>query len=370
MWFFLSPHLVYGEDALDFLDNIIGEKCFVVSDKILQELGLLKILTDKIDSLGKKYVLFTEVKPDPHMEDVLDAKDQCFEFEPDMIIALGGGSVMDTAKVVWCLYENPDFVPDDIHAFRNDLYDMGKKAKFVTIPTTSGTGAELTNVAVISRFEDNIWKKAFFLHKGLTANWAIIDPKFPLNMPPKLTADTGFDALSHSMECLVSLWKNEFSNGLALKSIELIFKWLPIAVKDGKNMEARDNMHQAAAMAGLAFGNAQVQIAHTLGHTWGALYHVPHGRAVGVALVYATQFALNNPDDDTAMKEYSKLAKQLGWAKWEDDDKKAAYIVIDKVKELQKQCDFPSNFKDTGISKEDFEQNLDTLVTLCFGDSS
>lgn len=370
MWFFLTPHLVYGEDALDFLDNIVRDKCFVVSDKVLDEIGILKILTDKLDSLAAKYEVFTEVKPDPHMEDVLAAREQCINFQPDLIIALGGGSVMDTAKVAWCLYENPDFVPDDIHTFRNDLYDMGKKAKLITIPTTSGTGAELTNVAVVSRFEDNIWKKAFFLNKGITPTWAIIDPKFPSKMPPKLTADTAFDALSHSMECVVSLWRNEFSNGLALKAIELIFEWLPIAVKEGNNMEARDYMHQAATLAGLAFGNAQVQIAHTLGHTWGALYHVPHGRACGVSLVYATQFALNNPDDDTAIKIYSKLAKQLGWAKWDDDDKKAAYVVVDKIKELQKKCDFPQSLKDTGISEEDFKENLETLVTLCFGDSS
>jgi acetaldehyde dehydrogenase/alcohol dehydrogenase len=277
---------------------------------------------------------------------------------------------MDTAKTVWCLYEFPDLKLDDIHAFRNDLYDMGKKAKMVAIPTTSGTGAETTFVTVISRYEENIWKKYFFLHRGLIPTYAIVDPIFPMGMPPKLTVDTAFDALAHSIEGLGTLWKNEFSNGLALKAIELIFNYLPIVYKDGKNAQARDYLHQAATIAGLAFGNGQVHIGHTLGHSWGSMFHVPHGRSVGIVLKYVTQFILNDPQSDDAKKIYAKLAKQLGWVTWKEQDEKAAKKVIEKIEELAKTVNFPLSLKETGVSKADFEKNLEMLVNLCYQDAS
>jgi len=352
------------------MENISGGKCFIITDKVVKDLGYLKTLTDILDKFGKDYEVFDDVVPDPREEGVLKAREQCFNYCPDIIIALGGGSVMDTAKVVWCLYEFPDFVLDDIHAFRNDLYDMGKKAKMVAIPTTSGTGAETTFASIISRYEDEIWKKFFFLHKGLIPTYAIIDPIFPMGMPTELTINTAFDALAHSIECLGSLWKNEYSNALALKAIELIFKYLPIIYKDGKNQEARDFLHQAATIAGLAFGNAQVHIGHTLGHSWGSMYHVHHGRSVGIVMKYVTQFILNDPDKDDAVKIYAKLAKQLGWVSWSEGDKKAANKVIDKLVELQKEVNFPSSLKETGVSKEVFEKDLDSLVTLCYQDST
>ena len=370
MWFFFSPNIVYGPDSLDFFENITGDKCFIVTDKLLKDLGYLKILTDVLDKCGKTYEVFDDVLPDPREEGVLKARELCINYSPDIIIALGGGSVMDTAKTVWCLYEFPEFALDDIHAFRSDLYEMGKKAKMVAIPTTSGTGAETTFVTVISRYDENIWKKYIYLHRGLIPTYAIVDPIFPTGMPPELTVDTAFDALSHSIEGLGSLWKNEFSNALALKAIELIFKYLPIVHKDGKNQEARDFLHQAATISGLSFGNGQVHIGHTLGHSWGSLYHTPHGRSVGIVMKYVTQFIMNDPKSDGAIKIYAKLAKQLGWAPWSEDDKKAANVVIDKLVELSREVNFPMSLKETGVSKEDFEKGVDTLVTLCYQDAS
>jgi acetaldehyde dehydrogenase/alcohol dehydrogenase len=374
MWFFFAPNIIHGPDAIDFFENISGEKCFIITDKIIVELGYLKILTDKLDSFGKKYFIFDEVLPDPREEGVIKAREECLKYEPEIIIALGGGSVMDTAKTCWALYEFPELTLDDIHAFRSDLYEMGKKAKLVAIPTTSGTGAETTYVTVISRYDQEIWKKYLYLHRGLIPTYAIVDPIFPQGMPPRLTADTGFDALSHSIEGLGTLWRNEFSNALALKAIELIFKYLPIAYKDGKNQEARDYMHQAATMAGLAFGNGNVHIGHTLGHSWGALYHTPHGRSVGIVLKYVTQFILNGPESEDVIKIYAKLSKQMGWVDWNEDDKIAANKVIEKIEELAKQVDFPLNLKETlkgtKVTKEIFEKDLDTLLDLCYQDAS
>lgn len=370
MWFFFSPNIIYGPDAIDFIENISGKRCFIVTDKVIEDLGYLKILTDVLEKFEKEYEVFNEVLPDPREEGVMKARELCLQYKPDIIFALGGGSVMDTAKTLWVLYEFPDFQLDDIHAFRSDLYEMGKKAKLVAIPTTSGTGAETTYVTVISRYEQEIWKKYLYLHRGLIPTYAIVDPVFPKGMPPKLTADTGFDALAHSIEGLGTLWRNEFSNALALKAIELIFKYLPIACKDGSNEEARDYMHQAATLAGLAFGNGNVHIGHTMGHSWGALYHVPHGRSVGIILRYVTQFILNDPENKEAIKIYAKLSKQLGWVKWDEDDKKAAFKVIEKIKELQKEVNFPQSLKETGIKREELDKDLDTLLDLCYQDAS
>ncbi len=371
MWYFYSPNIIYGEDSLDFIQNIKGNKCFIVTDKNIEKLGYLKILTEKLEKFGKKFQVFNEVIPDPREQGVLKAREQCNFYSPDLIIALGGGSVIDTGKTTWVLYEFPELNIDDIHLFRSDLYETGKKAKFIAIPTTSGTGSEATNGTIISRLEDDIWKKFIYAHRGITPTYAIVDPIFPKGMPPNLTVDTAFDALSHAIEGMVSNWKNEFSNAMGLKAIELIFKYLPIVYKDGKNLEARDYLHQAATMAGLAFSNSQVHIGHGMGHSWGAVFHTHHGKTVGILLPYISQFCLNNPDkDDETLEIYSKIAKQLGWTKWDEDNKKAAFKAVDKIKELQKTVDFPAKLQDLGVSRTDFENNIDMLVACCFQDAT
>ena len=371
MWYFFSPNIAYGEDALDFLENIPGKKCFIVTDEVMEELGYLKILTDKLEQFEKEWDVFKDVEPDPKEESVLKGKDQCIEYEPELILALGGGSVMDCAKSIWAIYEYPEYGIDDFYPFNKDLYDLGNKAKMVAIPTTSGTGAETTWAVVISRFEDDVWKKYEQAHKGLVPNYAIVDPVFPAGMPPKLTINTGFDALAHSLESIVSLWNNNFSEAMVLKAVELIFEYLPIAYKESDNMEARDMMHQAATLAGLGFGNGQAHIGHSMGHSWGAVFHTPHGLAVGLFLPYVTQFCLNNPDeDDNTAEILGKFAKQLGWAKWADKDEDAAQKIIEKIKELQEKVDFPTKIEDIGISREEFDDQLDTLINLCFQSSS
>lgn len=371
MWHFYSPNIIYGEDSLDFIEKIKGEKCFIVADKNLEELGLVKILTDKLVKFAKVFTIFTDVVPDPHEEDVMNGKKKCNEYAPDLIIALGGGSVIDSAKAIWAMYEYTDFTLDNIDPFSDQLYDFANKAKFIAIPTTSGTGSETTWAIVISRFEQNVWRKASLSHTSLVPTYAIVDPVFTLGMPPELTKLTAFDALAHSMEAYISMWRNEFSTALGLKAIELIFKYLPTAYNDGNNKEARDYMHQAATMAGLAFGNSQAHLAHAMGHSWAAIFHTTHGQAVGLFLRYITQYCLNAPGEtNESIKMYSLLAKKLGWAKWSDDPKKAAYVVVEKINELQKEVDFITNLKDLGIKREDFDSNLGKLISLCYQDPS
>ncbi|MFX0038135.1 MAG: iron-containing alcohol dehydrogenase [Promethearchaeota archaeon] len=371
MWYFYSPNIIYGEDSLNFIENIKGSKCYIITDKVIEELGYLKILTDKLVKFGKKFKVFNEVIPDPRENGVLKAKQQCIDYSPELIIALGGGSVIDTGKTAWVLYEFPNLKIDDIHPFRSDLYETGKKAKFIAIPTTSGTGSEVTNGTIISKFEDGVWKKFIYTHRGITPTYAIVDPIFPKGMPLNLTIDTAFDALTHAIEALSSNWKNEFSNGIGLKAIELIFKYLPIVYKDGENIEARDFLHQAATMAGLAFANSQLHIGHGMSHSWGAVFGTSHGRLVGILLPYVSQFILNNPDkDDNTVEIYAKIAKQLGWAKWADDNKKAAFKTVEKVKELQKMVKFPTKLQDLGVSLNELKDNMELLVACCFQDAT
>lgn len=371
MWHFYSPNIIYGEDSLGFIEKIKGEKCFIVADKIIEELGYLKILTDKLVKFAKNFTIFTDVVPDPHEEDIMNGKKKCNDYAPDLIIALGGGSVIDSAKAIWAMYEYPDYTLDNIDPFSDQLYDFANKAKFIAIPTTSGTGSETTWAIVISRFEDNVWRKASLSHTSLVPTYAIVDPVFTLGMPPELTKLTGFDALAHSMEAYISMWRNEFSNALGLKAIELIFKYLPTAYNDGNNKEARDYMHQAATMAGLAFGNSQAHLAHAMGHSWAAIFHTTHGQAVGLFLRYITHYCLNAPGEtNDSIKMYSLLSRKLGWAKWDDDDKIAAFKVLEKIKELQEEVGFIYRLKDLGTSKEDFDKNLKKLISLCFQDPS
>lgn len=371
MWHFYCPNIIYGEDAIDFVEKIKGERCFIVTDKIIEELGYLKILTDKLDKFGKKYSVFADVIPDPHEEDVIKGKDKCIEYNPDLIIALGGGSVIDSAKGIWAIYEYPEYTLDDINPFNDQLYDFANKAKFIAIPTTSGTGSEVTWAAIISRFQDNAWRKMSLPHMSLVPTYAIVDPIFPMGMPPKLTVNTAFDALAHAIEGYISSWRNEFCNALGLKAIELIFKYLPIVYKDANNKEGRDLLHQAATMAGLAFSNSQVHLGHAMGHSLGAIFSSPHGEAVGLFLRYVTQYLLNSPvEPNESIEVYSNIAKKLGWAKWSDDPKKAAYVVVEKINELQKEVDFVTNLKDLGIKREDFDSNLGKLISLCYQDPS
>ncbi|MFX0083670.1 MAG: iron-containing alcohol dehydrogenase [Candidatus Hodarchaeota archaeon] len=371
MWHFYSPNIIYGEDSLNFIEKIKGEKCFIVSDKNLEEIGLLEILTDKLVKFAKDFIIFTDVIPDPHEEDVMNGKKKCNQYAPDLIIALGGGSVIDSAKAIWAMYEYPDYTLDNIDPFNNQLYDFANKAKFIAIPTTSGTGSETNWGIVISRFEDNVWRKASLSHTSLVPTYAIVDPVFTLGMPPELTKFTAFDALAHSMEAYISMWRNEFSNAFGLKAIELIFKYLPTAYKDGNNKEARDYMHQAATMAGLAFGNSQLHLAHAMGHSWAAIFHTTHGQAVGLFLRYIAHFCLNAPGEtNESIKMYSTLAKKLGWVNWDENDKTAAFKVLEKIKELQEEVGFICKLKDLGTSKDEFDNNVDKLISLCFQDPS
>jgi alcohol dehydrogenase class IV len=368
LWFFWPSKIIYGDNALDFLENIAGEKCFIVTDDVLKDLGYVDILTEKLESLGRDYDTYTGVHPDPHEEDILEVREQCLSYQPDVIIALGGGSVIDVAKALLALYEYPEYTIDDLYPMNPELYNLGKKTQLISIPTTSGTGADNTFAIIISKKEEGIWKKLIHAHKGLVSSYTILDPIFPAGMPPELTLNTAFDALAHSFENFANTWRNEFSDALGLKAIELIFEYLPKAYENGDDMEARDKLHQAATIAGIAMGNSSVHIGHSLAHSWGSIFKCAHGEAVGILTSYIVQYLLNNPESDEVKKIYAKMAKQLGWSDWSDSIDDAAKSIVKKIEELQDQLDFPKIFADTGVSKDDMEKNLDKMVELSFQD--
>ena len=371
MWFFYSPILCFGEGALDQLENIAGDKCFIVTDPDLVNLGAVQILTDKLDKFKKQYDIFADVEPDPSEETCLKAAAQCQAYEPNLIIGFGGGSSMDTAKAVWALYERPELGIDDLHPFMK--LNVGQKAKLIAIPTTSGTGAETTWAVVITRHKANgITQKLEQTNKELIPTWAIIDPIFPKGMPPKLTYATGFDALGHSIEGLLATWMNDFSDGMSHIAIRMIFQYLPRVVADGGDLEAREKMHNAATMAGLAFGNSQAIIGHSMAHVLGAFFHVTHGIGVCLALPYIMQFCINDQNNPACVKAAEKLAlvsKMMGWASFDADNMSAATVLIDKVKELQAQVGAPHAISELGLDQDEFEAQVPTMADQCMESS-
>ncbi|MBU7013222.1 MAG: iron-containing alcohol dehydrogenase [Theionarchaea archaeon] len=369
MWYFYSPIVVFGEDALDHLETIEGKRCFIVTDPGIKSLGLLEILTRKLERLGRSWEVFSDVEPDPREETVYRAAEQCKKYNPDLIIGIGGGSSLDAAKGVWVLYEHPEFKSvDEIHPFQN--LNTGKKARLIAIPTTSGTGAETTWAVVITRTKEGKTLKLEQGNKGVIPTYAVVDPVFTKGMPPGLTAGTGFDALAHSMECLISTWQNMFSDALAIGAIRLILEYLPLAVKDGDNMKAREALHNAASMGGLAFGNAQVTLGHAMAHALGAVFHIPHGTAVGLCLPYAMEYCIHDPESDSSIEKLALTAKSVGVAQWSDDNSGAAEKLVEKVKWLQKETGLPVSLQALDVSREDLDENLDTLITLCMESAS
>lgn len=369
MWYFYSPTVVFGEEALDHLENIEGKKCFIVTDPGIKQLGMLDILTQKLERVNKEWQAFTEVEPEPSEETVYKAAEQCKGFNPDLIIGFGGGSSIDVAKGVWVLYEHPEFESvDEIHPFQR--LHTGGKASLVAIPTTSGTGAEATWAVIITREQDGQHAKLEQGNKDVIPTYAIVDPVFPRRMPPSLTAATGFDALGHCIEGFISTWQNPFSDALAIHAARLIFEYLPRAVQNGDDLKAREQMHTAATMAGLAFGNSQVIMGHGLAHSVGAVLHVPHGSAVGLCLPYTMEYCINDPDSDMSRKKFGLMAKAVGVAAWKDEDATAAQKLVDKVKWLQQETGLPPSLEALGISRDALDTHKEAIVDRCLESAS
>lgn len=358
MWFFRSPEIVFGEGALGWLAELEGRRAFIVTDENLVRLGLVDQITIHLDQAGIEYRIFDGVEPDPSIQTVQRGAKAMQDYGPDWIIGLGGGSAMDAAKGMWVLYERPDLDPRGISPFEE--YGLRTKARLVAIPTTSGTGAEATWGIVLTDLEHQC--KLGLGSPENTPDIAIVDPALVMTLPSRLTADTGMDALAHAVEGYTCAWRNDFADGLCLKAIELIFEYLPRAYADGSNFEAREKMHNAASLAGLGFINSMCSIAHAMAHSLGAVFHTPHGRAVGLMLPYTIEYlAREDPS------RYAQIARFLGLPGL--DSVTLAHALIDAIRDLCHRVDFPTAIRDLDLSEDEFERWLDKLVENAEGDT-
>ncbi len=363
MWHFVSPKIVFGEGALDALDELHGWRAargcaLIVTDTTLLELGLVDRVVSHLHTAEIDTHIFDAVEPEPSVQTVQQGVEVARDVGPDWIVGLGGGSAMDAAKAIWVLYERPDLQPAEINPFIE--LGLRQKARLITIPTTSGTGAEVTWGIVLT--DTTGQRKMGLGNRENVADLAIVDPEMAAGMPSHLTADTGLDALTHAIEGYVCTWHSDLTDGLCVHAARDILRYLPRAVEDGSDMEARERMHHAATSAGLGFGNAMASLAHAMGHTLGASFQVPHGRAVGLCLPYTIEFAARQ-----APERCAKLAQLLGFT--EAGGEQAAYALSGGIRRLVSQIGNPTNVAELGIERELYEAGMDKLIDDAFSDT-
>ena len=360
MWFFKTPEIVFGEDALFYLEELRGQRAFVITDAQLRRLGLVRRVEEHLRRAGMEVHVFDMVEPNPTVDLVRIGADVIRAFNPDWIVAVGGGSVIDAAKAIWVLFERPDLDPLAISPM--EPLGLRRRARLVAIPTTSGTGSEATWAIVLT--DPRARRKLGVGSRENMPDIAIVDPAMAMDLPPRLTADTGMDALSHALEGYVSTWRNPFSDAMCLHAARLIFAYLPRAYRDGaRDPEARAHMHLAATMAGIGFGNAMVGLAHSLGHALGARFDIPHGRAVGLFLPYVIEFNAR-----VAADRYAHLLQAIG--RPSPNGPEAAFQLSRTVLELLETLEQPQTIAACGIPRDDFEADLPTLVEYALEDPS
>ena len=382
-----TPEKVYFKKgcmpvALDELGTVMGKKrCFIVTDSFLYKNGYTKPIEDKLDQMGIVHTCFSDVAPDPSLASAKAGAKAMTAFEPDCIIALGGGSAMDAGKVMWMLYENPDAdfsdMSMDFMDIRKRVYTfpkMGKKAYFVAIPTSSGTGSEVTPFAIITDQDTGVkWPLADY---ELLPDMAIVDTNNMMSAPKGLTRASGIDVMTHAIEAYVSMMASDYTDGLALKAIKLVFEYLPRAYKDGNDVEARDHMANASCMAGLAFANAFLGVNHSLAHKLGAFHHLPHGIANAVVLLDVMRY--NSAEVPTKMgtfpqyqypktlARYAEIGRSVGLTG--KNDAEVFEKLLAKLDELMRTIEILPTIRDYGVDEKHFLETLDEMSEQAFND--
>ena len=361
MWWFSVPKIVFGEDAIQELELLKGTTAFIITDKFVNGTGYPGKIGDILAGCQWEVAIWDQAEPDPRVSTVKEAAKAMASFCPDWIIAIGGGSVMDTAKAAWLLYEHPETQLEAVTPL--EPIDIRKKARLICIPTTAGTGSEATKAIVLR--EDATGRKFATQNPELVPDMAILEPEFVKGLPKNLTAFTGMDALTHAIEGYVSVWKNDYSDACSMKAIKMVFEWLPKSVGDLSDLEAREKMLVAANLAGMSFSNSQVALAHSLGHCLGSVHRIQHGSAVGMALPYTIEY---NLVEEEAARHYQELASLVGIAY--KNPKKAASEFATRIRELLKEIGAPASLKKAGIAKSDFTKKMDQLIEFTMMDSS
>lgn len=384
MQWFRIPERVYHEfGSVSYLEKMADtNRVMIVTDRMMVQLGYVDKLIYHLRKRTNPVMIevFSDVEPDPSVETVLNGANVMRQFKPDTIIALGGGSAMDAAKGMWLFYENPKVDFDDLRLRFMDIRKrvfkfpkLGRQAKLVAIPTTSGTGSEVTSFAVVTDKVNNV--KYPLADYELTPDIAIIDPNFVMTVPKSVTADTGVDVLTHAIEAYVSVMATDYTDALAIKAIEMVFEYLPRAYKDGSDREAREKMHNASCMAGMAFANAFLGINHSLAHKLGSEFHIPHGRANAVLLPYVIRYNATKPTKFSAFpkyksfvadKKYAEIAKYIGLKA--NTTEEGVNNLIDAVNKLLTELNIPKTIAECGVSEKDFMASVDKLALDAFDD--
>lgn len=368
--------------ALEELNAMKKKRAFIVTDRVLFDLGYTHKITDILSENHIEYKIFSDVEPDPTLKAANLGADAMRDFNPDVIIAIGGGSPMDAAKIMWVMYEHPDVRFEDLAMrfmdIRKRVYEfppMGEKAILVAIPTSAGTGSEVTPFAVITDQQTGV--KYPLADYALTPNMAIIDAELMMSMPKGLTAASGIDALVHAIEAYVSVLASEYTNGLALEAIRLTFKYLPHAYNGGTtNIKAREKMAHASSVAGMAFANAFLGICHSMAHKLGAFHHVPHGIANALLIDEVIRFnATDAPRKQAAFPQYkypnagwryARIADYLNLGGNTEEEK--VELLIKAIDDLKAKVGIPKSIKEFGVSEEKFYASMDEMVEQAFDD--
>ncbi|MDY5931100.1 MAG: bifunctional acetaldehyde-CoA/alcohol dehydrogenase [Candidatus Ornithospirochaeta sp.] len=397
LWFKLPPKIYYKYGCLPVaLQELKGKKrAFIVTDSFLFGSGMIDRITDTLNSIGVETEVFHQVKPDPTLGTINTAMNLVNAYNPDVFIAVGGGSPMDAAKIMWLLYEHPEVkfeglalrfmdIRKRIYAFPN----MGKKAELVCIPTTSGTGSEVTPFAIIT--DEKTGMKWAIADYALTPSMAIVDSELAMGQPKGLTASCGVDVLTHALEALVSSMSTDYTNGLSLEAARIIFKYLPKAYQDGTDRKAREKVHNASTMAGMAFSNAFLGLCHSMAHKLGAAFHVPHGMANALLLTNIIRFNANdNPTKQAAFPQYefpsvvSRYARAADYIAMSVNDQKNSDLItvkpsmsqrekvealIEAIERLKKELNIPASIKEWGVDENEFLAAVDELSVKAFDD--
>lgn len=388
MLWFRAPEKVYIKRgclpvALDELKNVMDKKrAVIVTDNFLYNNGYTKPICDKLDEMGIEHITFFDVAPDPTLSCAREGAAQMTAFKPDCIIALGGGSAMDAAKIMWVLYEHPeaDFMDMAMRFMdiRKRVYTfpkMGEKAYFIAVPTSAGTGSEVTPFAVIT--DDETGVKYPLADYELMPNMAIVDTDLHMSAPKGLTAASGIDAVTHALEAYASVMATDYTDGLAIKALSTIFKYLPRAYENGQtDIEAREKMANAATMAGMAFANAFLGVCHSMAHKLGAFYHLPHGVANALMIEEVIRFnaasaptkmgSFSQYDHPHTLERYAEVADALGIPGKDESEKLEG--LIKAINDLKEKVGIKKTIKEYGIDEKEFSEKLDEMTEQAFDD--
>jgi len=370
MAYFKSPKILYGKGILKRLGLEIrgkGTKAVLITDKTMEKLSARVV--EVVEGAAFEVKVWNGAEPEPSTDVAREAGNILLDFGPDLVIGFGGGSSIDTAKAAWILYAQPNLDANQLDTFVNPktLLELRKKAFFVAIPTTSGTGSEANWAVVLTDKQNN--RKIAFANNEIVPDMAVLDPEFTVSMPKTLTASTGLDVLGHALDGYTARQQTDFSDGLCLQAIKICFEWLPKACRDGDDLTAREKMQNAAAIAGLGFGNSNTSLCHALAHSLGVTFTIPHGRAVGLALPNSLEYISANPPLPNAPDPVQRLAAVARFVGIDaGSDKEAIETLLERIENLEREIGEPSSLKEAGVTEKQVEENIDTLTSLASKD--